>query len=376
MKKHFFYVLLIAIIVYIMAFIWCSDTKDARVNVLEVIPNYQNETGKFAKGPNGENAVSADTINLTKDQYQVIRNKNLTVALLWAGSGEWYNAITDGAKSEFQKMGVEIVVISDAGFDPAKQATDIETAMALNPSIILTLPVYPISGTRAYQPAVDAGVKIVFADNGVDNYESGNQYVAIVTGDQYGMGRAAAKQIADAIGGKGKTAVIYYESNFLVTNNRDNEFVRTIVKEYPEIEIVAIKGFSEESSTGEIASSILTQYPDVDGVFVSWDVAAEPVVAELRTVGMKNSKLVTFDLGGNNDLDMAQDGNVYAKVADMPYQIGKTMAKAAALSILNEQVPPYIVSGVVEMTRDNMIEAWQESLNKKPAVEVLQMLQQ
>lgn len=343
-------------------------------NQLTMIPGYQNEGGEFAKGPNGETAVSADQIAMTDEQYKQIKEKGLKAAMLWAGSGEWYNAMTDGAKAEFAKMGIEVAAISEAQFDPSKQATDLETAMAVKPDIILTLPVDPVSGTRAYQPAVEAGVKIVFADNGVNNYKPGEQYVSIVTGDQYGMGRAAADLMAQSIDKKGKIGIIYYDVDYLVTNNRDNEFVRTIKEKYPDIKIAAMAGFSEESATGDVASAMLIQNPDLDGIYVSWDVAAEPVAAELRTSGKKNCRLVTMDLGGNNDLDMAQGGNVYGKVADMPYQIGGTMAKLAALSILGEEVPSYVVSDTVRMTRDNMVESWNASLHKDPDMTVMKAL--
>ncbi|MEG0804302.1 MAG: substrate-binding domain-containing protein, partial [Pygmaiobacter sp.] len=333
-----------------------------------------NPQGMFATGPNGESAVSASDVELTEEQYAAVKAMNLKAALLWAGAGEWYNAMTDGAKSEFEKMGIEVVATSDAQFDPAQQATQIETTMALAPDMILTLPVDPESGTAAYRPAVDAGAKIVFADNGVNGYVAGEDYVSIVTGDQYGMGRACAKLMSDAIGGSGKIGMIYYDADFTVTNNRDNEFIRTMLKDYPEIEIVAAQGFAEESATGEAAAAMLAQNPDLDGLYVSWDVAAEPVVAEVRSAGMTNLKLVTLDLGGNNDLDMAQNGNVYGKVADMPFQIGGTMAKLAALSILEEETPSYVVSEVVSMTRDNMVDAWKASLNRLPDQAVLDAL--
>lgn len=341
---------------------------------LSTIPGYGNETGEFAKGPNGETGTSANDISLTEEQYGKIKEMNLKAVMLWAGASEWYNAMTEGAEAEFAKMGIEVAAISDAQFDPSKQATDIETSMALKPDIILTLPVDPVSGTRAFQPAVDAGCKIVFADNGVDDYTAGDQYVAIVTGDQYGMGRAAAELMSEAIGGKGKIGIIYYDVDFLVTNNRDNEFVRCIVNDYPDIEIVAMSGFSAENATGEVAAAMLTQNPDLNGIFVSWDVAAEPVVSELKAGGYKDCKIVTMDLGGNNDLDMAQGGNVYGKVADMPYQIGETMAKMAALDILGEEAPAYVLSGTVSMTKDNMVEAWNQSLNKDPDASVMEVI--
>jgi len=340
---------------------------------LTMIPNNSNAEGTFAKGPNGENAVAANSIELTDEQYAAAKAMNLKLAMLWAGAGEWYNGLSAGAKSECEKLGINVVTTADAEFDPALQATQIETALALNPDIILTLPVDPTSGTAAYQPAVDKGVNIVFADNAVNEYVGGEQYVAVCTGDQYGMGRTCAKLISDSIGGSGKIGIIYYDADYTVTNNRDNEFVRTIVNDYPDIKIEAMMGFAKETATGEVASAMLTQHPDLDAIYVSWDVAAEPVVAEIRAGGY-NTKLVTIDLGGNNDLEMAKGGIVYGKSADMPYQIGATMVKLAVLHILGEQPPTYVVSDCISMTKDNIEQCWLDALNTEPSDDVLKAL--
>lgn len=160
---------------------------DGNDKFLTMIPNHDNEVGTYAAGPNGEAAVPAVDVQLTEEQYAKAKEMGLSLAMLWAGAGEWYNGMSEGAKSECEKMGIEVVTTADAEFDPALQATQIETALALNPDIMLTLPVDPTSGTAAYRPAVDAGVKIVFADNSVNDYVGGEEYVAVCTGDQYGM---------------------------------------------------------------------------------------------------------------------------------------------------------------------------------------------
>lgn len=340
---------------------------------LTMIPNYDNEFGTFAKGPNGEDAVPATDIELSDEQYQAIKDMDLSLAMLWAGAGEWYNGMSEGAKAECDKMGIKIATTADAEFDPALQATQIETALSLQPDIILTLPVDPSSGTAAYMPAVEQGTKIVFADNSVNDYVGGDQYVAVCTGDQYGMGRTCADLISEAIGGSGKIGIIYYEADYTVTNNRDNQFVRSILEDYPDIEIASMMGFAEESATGEVASAMLTQNPDLDAIYVSWDVAAEPVVAEIRSAG-SDAKLVTIDLGGNNDLEMANGGIVYGKSADMPYQIGGTMVKLAALSILGEETPTYVVSDSIRMTKENIEECWLSAMDCEPSDDVLKAL--
>jgi len=375
MKKYKGLISVILSLVLIFSFIGCNQENNETSNT-EVESDSAESVNYdgFAKGPNGEEATSANDIALTEEEYTTIKEGNYKAAMLWAGAGEWYNAMTDGAKAEFERLGIEVVAISDAQFDPAKQATDVETVMSLQPDIILTLPVDPVSATRAFQPAVDKGVRLVFADNGIDNYKPGEEYVSIVTGDHYGMGRAAADLMAEALDSKGKLGVIYHDAVFFVTNNRDHAFESTIESKYPDMEIVVSQGFTEEGSTGEVAVAMLTQYPDLDGIYVAWDVAAEPVVAELRAAGKTDSKVVTHDLGGNNDIDMAQNGNVYGKVADKPYQIGVTMARLAAYDILGKDAPSFVLSDTVKMTRGNMLEAWMESLNKQPDQQVIDAL--
>lgn len=378
MKKKAFSALAL-ILAVLMMLTACSSpssgtSKDQDNNsYLTMVPNYDNEVGTFAKGPNGEDAVPATDVELTDEQYAAAKAMNLKLAMLWAGAGEWYNGLSAGAQSECEKLGIDVVTTADAEFDPAQQATQIETAISMNPDIILTLPVDPASGTAVYQPAVDKGISIVFADNAVNNYVGGDQYVAVCTGDQYGMGRTCAKLISDSIGGSGKIGIIYYDADYTVTNNRDNQFVRSIVEDYPNIKIESMMGFAKETATGEVASAMLTKHPDLDAIYVSWDVAAEPVVAEIRSGGYK-TKLVTIDLGGNNDLDMAKGGIVYGKSADMPYQIGATMVKLAILHILGEKTPTYVVSDCISMTKDNIEQSWLSALNCEPSDDVLKAL--
>lgn len=341
--------------------------------VLSTIPNYDAEVGTFAKGPNGEDAVAASEIELTDEQYAAAKAMNLKLAMLWAGTSEWYNGMTDGALAECEKLGIEVLTVADAEFDPTLQATQIETTLSLKPDIILSLPVDPVSGTTAFKAVVDSGTTLVFADNSVNDYKAGEEYVAVCTGDQYGMGRTCAELIAEAIGGKGKIGIIYYDADYTVTNNRDNQFVRSVVENYPDIEIVSMMGFAEETATGEVASAMLTQNPDLDAIFVSWDVAAEPVVAEIRSSN-PDIKVVTIDLGENNDLEMANGGIVYGKSADVPYQIGGTMVKAAVLDLLGEDAPGYIVSDALRVTKDNLVECWVKAMNCEPGADIMNAL--
>lgn len=331
-------------------------------------------SAEYAKGPNGEDAVPASDVTLSDEEIAEIQAGNYTAALLWAGAGEWYNGLTDGAQAVFEELGIAVVATSDAQFDPAKQATDVETALALQPDIILTLPVDPVSAAQAFQPAVDQGVALVFADNGVDGYAAGDQYIGIVTGNHYGMGRGSADLMAEALGGSGEIGFIFYDADYFVTNNRDFTFACRIAQDYPDIKIVAVSGFTEESKTEEVASAMLVQHPEIDGIYVAWDVAAEGVIAALRSADQTDVKVVTEDLGANNDLDMVMNGNMYGKTIDLPYDIGATMARMAAYKLLGKEAPSFVVVDLMKVTKDNIVEAWNKALNMDPPQDILDAL--
>jgi ribose transport system substrate-binding protein len=315
-------------------------------------------------GPNGEPAAPASAIALTPEEVARIKAGRHSAALLWAGSGEWYNAISAGAEKGLADLGIEVVARGDAQFDPARQADDVGNAMATKPSAILTLVVDPVQGAAAFQPAVEAGTKLVLADNGVSGWRANKEYVGIVTGDHMGMGKAAAALMAAAVGGKGAIGFVFHDADFFVTNNRDNSFRAEIERKYPEVVIVDAKGFTAENQTFDLASAMLQQHPEIKGIYVAWDVAAEGVVEAIRAAGRSDVKVVTHDLGANNALDMAKGGIVYGTVADMPFEAGEAMAKLAGYGLLGKEAPPFSTVGLVSVTKANLAEAWEQSLRK------------
>ncbi len=322
------------------------------------------DLGTPETGPGGEPATPAADIALTPEEIEQIRAGGYTAALLWAGSGEWYNAIGAGATDMLTELGIEVVATADAQFDPAKQANDVETALSLHPDVILTLIVDPVSGAAAFRRALDAGVQLVLADNGADGFVAGQDYVGIVTGDHIGMGVAAAELMSEAIGGEGAIGFIFHDADFFVTNNRDGAFRAAIEQNYPGIVIVDAKGFTAEPQTFDLASAMIQQHPEITGIYVAWDVAAEGVVEALRAADRTDVKVVSHDLGANNALDMARGGIFYGTVADMPYEVGAAMAKLAAYGLLGKEAPPFSTVGLIPVTRDNLAEAWERSLHK------------
>jgi ribose transport system substrate-binding protein len=325
-------------------------------------------------GPQGEKPVWYTDVKLTDDEKAKVRAGHYKAAYLLHTTADFTNALLAGAKDAFKDLGIELVVTTDAQMDPTKQKTDVETALALNPDIILTLVIDPVAGAEAFRPAVQKGVKLVFMSNLPAGYVQGRDYVGIVTDDLYGMGKAAAEMLADAMGKKGNVAWIYHDANYYVTNQRDNAFKTVITQNYPDIKIIAEKGVANPADAESIASAIITQHPEINGFYAPWDTPAEGVVAACRAANRPDIKVVTLDLGANNGLDMVKGGNVIGIAADLAYQLGYTKAVMGAYGVLGKPAPAFVIVPAIKVTKKNVVEGWRQSLHRDPPQAIMDAL--
>jgi ribose transport system substrate-binding protein len=315
-------------------------------------------------GPKGETATASSKIVVSDDKVAALKSGKHKAALLWHDQSDFVNAVTAGATDEFTRLGIEVVATTSAGFDAAKQRSDIETALAKQPDIILSLPLDPVTSAAAFKEAKSEGVKLVFLSNLPKDYQHPGDYAAIVTDDLFQMGKQAADALAKGMGGKGTVGWIFHDADYYVTNQRDNAFKTTIENDYPNIEIVAEQGISDPARAEEIANAMLLKNPDLGGIYVTWAGPAEGVLAALRANGNKTTRIVTLDLSEPIALDMVKGGNVVAIVADEAYELGRAMAAAGARALAGEETPAFVVAPAVTVTSDNVSDGWMQSLHR------------
>lgn len=322
-------------------------------------------------GPGGEKATPSSDLVLSDAEAAKLKEGKYTAALLWHTSSDFVNAVSAGARDEFARLGIEVVAQTDAGFDAAKQKSDVETILAKKPNVILALPLDPVTSAEAFRPAVASGVKIVLLSNKPKDFVQGKDYVTIVTDDLFQMGKHAADALADALGKKGKVAWIYHDASYYVTNQRDKAFKATIESDYPDIKIVASQGISDPARAEDLAQALILQHPDLDGIYVTWSEPAEGVLSALRAAGDTHTKVVTLDLSEPVGLDMVKGGNVTAIVADKAYELGRAMADAAGYGLLGKQAPAFVVAPVLTVTKDNVAQGWKDSLHRDAPQSIL-----
>ena len=317
----------------------------------------------LSKGPGGEDPTPASTLSLSDSEIATIRDMQATAAIVMHyGGNDWSQAQIEGMEDQFEKLGIEVIAVTDAGFKPEKQVADIETVLAQKPSIMVSVPTDPAATAGAYKKAADAGTKIVFMENVPPGMEVGEDYVSVVSADNYGNGVASAHLMAQALEGEGEIGLVYHAADFFVTKQRYDAFKKTIADDYPDIQVVAEQGIGGPDFTGDaekVASAMLTSNPDLDGIWAVWDVPAEGVISAARTAGKDDLVVTTIDLGENVAIDMARGGFVRGIGAQRPFDQGVAEATLAGYALLGKQAPPFVALPALPVTKDSLLDAWQ-----------------
>jgi ribose transport system substrate-binding protein len=245
--------------------------------------------------------------------------------------------------------------------------------MAKKPSIIVSIPVDPAATANAYKQASAAGIKLVFMDNVPNGMTAGTDYIADVSADNPGNGVVSAHLMAKALNCKGKIGLIYHDADFFVTKQRYEGFKSTIQQYYPDIQIIDEKGVTGPDFAGQAqanANAMLTQHPDINGIWAVWDVPAEGVMAAAKNAGRTDLVITTEDLGKNVAISLAQNGLIKGLGAQRPFDQGVTEAKLAAYGLLGKTAPAYVALPALAVSHDNVLQAWQDVYHQAAPSEV------
>ncbi|PLR76554.1 sugar ABC transporter substrate-binding protein [Bacillus sp. V3-13] len=326
----------------------------------------------LSKGPDGESAISAKTLQLTEEEVEEIKAGDYTAAIVMHYAGnDWATAQIAGLEATFKRMGIEVVAVTDAQFKAEKQVSDIETVLAKSPDIIVGIPVDPVSTAGAFKKAAEAGVKIVFMDNKPEGLKAGEDYVSVVSADNYGNGIAAADIMAEELGENGEIGVIFHDADYFVTKQRTEAFEATIKEKYPDIKIVERGGITGPNDGEKVASGMLTKNSNLDGMFVVWDVPAEGALAAARNAGKNDLVITTIDLGTTVALDIASGGSIKGIGAQLPYDQGISEAILAGYGLLEKEAPAYVAVPSLKVTKENVLDSW-KLVYHKDAPETIQ----
>lgn len=331
----------------------------------------------FTYGLDGKLAILADEVQLNDDEISKIKEGKYTAAIsMHSMSFDWPQEQVKGLKSEFEKMGIEVIAVTDADFSDSRQISQLETIAAKKPDILVSLPVNPQTTSEAYKKISASGTKIVFMSQAAENMTAGKDYVSVVLPDDFGNGMISADLLAKSLDGKGDVAAIYYAPDYATTNLRYEGFVTRLQAKYPGIKLVDTVGFNDQNDTEGISSALMTKYPKLKGMWVAWSVPAMGAVSAARVSGKNPSDfhIVTEDLGNDVSLEIAQQSFVKGLGAQFPYDMGIVEARLGALALVGGKTYPYIAIPNLGVKRSNLQEAYQKVWHQEPPAEILDAL--
>jgi len=225
------------------------------------------------------------------------------------GNLEYFNAHKYGWKWAGEALGVKAEYVGPAEIDANAEAAALDQAIARKPAGIAVLAWDPVL-QPGIDKAIDAGIPVVTicAD------QSNSKRLAFIGSSQQQLGYMGGMGVAEAIGGKGKVAILSLPGT-QIFDEREQGF-RDAFAQFPDIEVVQVGDTKADIAIAvSAAKDILQKYPDL-AAFVGTDstagMGAATAVKEAGLVG----KVATVAMDRNSDvLQAIADGVLTASVA-------------------------------------------------------------
>jgi simple sugar transport system substrate-binding protein len=258
----------------------------------------------------------------------------VTVTLVrQSGAGDYFEAWGAGAKAQAAAANIDLT-ITDARNDNAKQASDLEQAIASKPDAIIV----DHGLTDTLQPliteAVDAGIPVVVYDLALTDATG----VVTTSQSDESMASGVLDQLIDDVGDGAKVG--YVSATGFAALDRRAVVWDSYVKEH-DLDVVFSTGKVSESTASDnipLVDAALKQNPDVQAIFAPYDeITKGAVQAVIQNNLQSKVKVYGIDIS-NADLEVinADDSPWVATSATDPAAVGAAVVRTLALKLAGQ----------------------------------------
>lgn len=225
------------------------------------------------------------------------------------GNLEFFNAHKYGWAWGGKSLGVKTSYVGPAENDVPAMIAAFDQAIAKKPKGIAVF-AYDPGLEPSINKAAEAGIPVVTILGDLPK----SKRIAFVGSYQYDLGYTGGKSLAEALGGKGKVAILSLPG-VQMFDDREAGF-RAAFAEYSGIEVVQVGDTKADTVTAvNVAKDIMQRYPDL-AAFVGTDstagIGAATAVEEANKVG----KVLTVSMDRNSDvLEKIKKGTLTGTVA-------------------------------------------------------------
>lgn len=265
-------------------------------------------------------------------------------------SHQFWQAVKLGSEKAAAELGVDVTFEGpDNEGQVDRQIDMLAAALAKNPAAIGFAAVDSQASIPMLREIDAAGVPIIAFDSGV----ASDLPVTTCTTDNLASAALAADEMAAAIGGAGKVAIISHDQTSVTGIERVQGFEEQVAAKYPDIEIVSIQyGGGDHLISTEITKSMLTANPDLKGIFGANEGSAIGILNGVTESGA-DIVIIGYDSGAAQK-EAVRSGLMSGAITQNPVGIGYETVKAAVMTIQGETVPEIIDTGFYYYTAENM----------------------
>ncbi|MFF8188290.1 substrate-binding domain-containing protein [Microbacterium sp. NPDC016588] len=278
----------------------------------------------------------------------------LEVALVQqSGAGDFFTAWTAGAKAQAAAVNIDLTVY-DARNDNAKQASDLEQAIAAKPDAIIVDHGQTDTIEPRVREAVDAGIPVIVYDLALEDTDG----VVVTSQSDASMAQGVLDQLVKDNGEGAKVGLVSAEG-FAPLDRRKKVWD----------EVVAKNGLDQLFFTGKVTESTATDNiplvdaalkanPGVQAIFAPYDEITKGVVQAVLQNNLQDKvKVYGIDIS-NADIEViTADGSPWvATSATDPSAVGAGVVRALALKLAGQLTEDTVQFPAVTITRDFLIE--------------------
>jgi rhamnose transport system substrate-binding protein len=247
----------------------------------------------------------------------------------------YFEAMNTGGKKACQELGCTWLYQGPVEADPAAQADIVRSYIQQGVDALIVAPNDPDSMAPLLKQAADAGIKVATSDT--DAPDSVRQ-VFVSQASTEGIGQALTDALMDAMGGKGKYAIVSCGQTAENLNSWIEVQKTYTAQKYPDAQIVdTVYAGEDQAAATQMATDLMNAHPDLTGLVGECTSSAPGVAQAVRDAG-KIGKVFTVGLGTPQSmLPYLEDGSSSASILWDVQNLGYLTAWAGVQLAKGEQ---------------------------------------
>ena len=264
---------------------------------------------------------------------------------------QFWQAVKQGAEEEAKAEGARIT------FEGPPTEQDIEQQVTMLTNAIQKKPAalgFAALDSKASAPLMDQAksqnIPVIAFDSGVES----DVPLTTAATDNKAAAAEAAKHLSEAVGGKGKVALVVHDQTSQTGIERRDGFTEWMKANAPDIKLLPVQyGGGDQAKSADIAKSIIQSNPDLKGFYGANEGSAIGIVKGVEESGKKGLAIVGFD-SGKAQIDAIKSGVMAGAITQNPVGMGKELVVSAMKAIKGEELPKVIDTGFYWYDKTNI----------------------